>query len=86
MIPEEQKKLILRILSSKIPQFQCPMCQSKVFAILDGYMTNNLQEDYKNIVLPNKQIIPSVIIVCTNCGFMSQHSIGALGLLEEREK
>lgn len=74
-------KLTLR-LQERIPSLHCPMCEGKSFSVVDGYITNMLQQDYKNIQIPSQPIIPAVAIVCNTCGFISQHALGALGLLE----
>lgn len=31
-------------------------------------------------------MLPFVMIVCNNCGFISQHTIGSLGLLDKKNK
>lgn len=60
---------------------QCPMCHHNQFTIIDGYITEHLQDDYRSIVIGSGKTIPSIILVCSQCGFMIQHSLGVLGIL-----
>ncbi len=81
---EEKNKLVTAI-KSKIPQLHCPMCQNQNFILLDGYLSHSLQFGLKGIALGGTTI-PTVALVCGNCGFLSQHSIGVLGLLPNEKK
>ena len=56
------------------------MCHQRHFEILEGYMSDMLQSDYHNIVIGG-HTIPSIVLVCSNCGFISKHALGALGLM-----
>lgn len=83
MIPEEKKSKIIETLVSRIPNMCCPMCHNTHFTIVDGYMAEQIHDDYRNIVLSVGNILPSVLLVCSRCGFMSRHSLGVLGFLNE---
>lgn len=63
-------------------QHSCPFCNKSVFQIQEGLFINVLQKDWKTIELGGNSI-PVIVLICTNCGFVSQHSLGILGLLEE---
>lgn len=82
MIDNSKKEDIIRQLNERLGNFSCPMCHRGHFTFVDGYFTMVPQEDYKNIVIGGGSFIPSIMIVCNNCGFISQHSLGALGLLD----
>ena len=58
----------------------CPRCASTEFSVADGYLNQTIQGELSGVVIGGPSI-PSALIVCTNCGFMSQHALGALGLL-----
>lgn len=60
----------------------CPRCGNKSFIIADGYFQNTVQNDLHHTTLGGK-ILPTAMIVCDQCGFVSQHSLGVLGLLPE---
>lgn len=79
---EEEKIQIASIISKKLTNTKCPMCGSNKFSISDGYVFNEIHSDYKHRILGGAGI-PSVLLICSNCGFISQHAIGALGLLNE---
>lgn len=79
----KDKNDIIKKISDVIPELKCPMCHNKQFVIVDGYFPNMVYDDYNASIMKYKKGMPSVAIVCNNCGFISNHSLGALGLLEE---
>lgn len=85
MLSEEQKSKIKEALLKKAPNLTCPMCKTQHFAMAQGYMSLTLQSNYNSVALGG-QVIPTIGIICENCGFISQHAIGALGLLFNPEK
>lgn len=80
----EDVNAIAKALTSKIPSLRCPMCGKGPFTFVNGYIYNHLHEDYRHVVIGTHGI-PSIVIVCNNCGFMSQHALGALGLLHNNQ-
>lgn len=82
---KEEKGEIAAIIKSRITVLKCPMCGLNSFTISDGYVFNEVHDDYKHRVIGGAGI-PSVLLVCSNCGFISQHAIGALGLLKKDDK
>lgn len=80
VLTEEQKQQIANKLNSKGLKMVCPMCGNNHFSVVDGYLSNPLQSDLHNLNLGG-QVLPTCAIVCDNCGFTSQHALGALGLL-----
>lgn len=86
MLTNERKKEIIVALSQRIEKMNCPICQKENFSLLDGYINEGVQDDYKHQVIGVKTRIPSVALVCNNCGFISQHSLGVLGLLPQQEE
>jgi len=80
---EVEKNRILNRFRELIPQPECPMCHGRHFSVVDSYPINPVAEDYRK---PNPLIrrsIPTVAVVCVKCGFISQHSMAAMGLLDE---
>lgn len=84
MISNEKKEEIARILNGKLTELTCPMCHHHDFFIADGYFNNLLQDNLDSIRMGGSAI-PTIPIICTNCGFVSQHAIGLLGLLPEKK-
>jgi hypothetical protein len=85
MLTNEQREKIKEELVKKVPNLTCPMCQNKSFAMAEGYFSNTLQADLNSIALGG-QAIPTIGIICNNCGFVSQHAIGRLGLLPKNNE
>lgn len=83
MIPSEQKNIIKNRIQERVGTLECPMCHKHQFILLDGYFTENIQEDYKSIVIGNGNILPTIGIACINCGYVARFALGALGLLPD---
>jgi predicted nucleic-acid-binding Zn-ribbon protein len=88
MFTDQQKNEIVGRLTERLQKYglapKCPMCGNQNFAIADAYLLNLLQSDLKSISLGGPTI-PSIAIICTNCGFISQHALGSLDLLPKEE-
>jgi len=76
---------IVRILTERGAILPCPRCGRKEFSLEDGFIFNTLQSDF-GVYNIGGSGIPSIVTVCRNCGFMSQHAIGVLGLLPKEKK
>lgn len=83
MLTNDRKKEIIHALSQRVDSMECPICHNRNFALLDGYINDSVQDDYHIQIIGTKKAIPSIGLVCSNCGFLSQHSLGVLGLLEK---
>ena len=88
---EEQKEIVAKLQERGVKADKCPMCGNGKFIITDGYF--NHQVLARNAIIANGGAIyiggtsiPTVAITCTNCGFISQHSLGILGLLNQEKK
>ena len=55
----------------------CPMCNGREFTVVDGMFQNTIQQSFRNFNLGGPSV-PCVAIVCSGCGFVSQHAIGVL--------
>jgi ribosomal protein S27AE len=80
----EQRQKIVEIFKQKGVTLKCPMCGNSKFILIDGYFTNLLQGDLKYYTIGGTSI-PTIAATCSNCGFISQHSLGILGLLDTPE-
>jgi hypothetical protein len=78
---DEVKKEIASRLNARRVVPKCPMCGTTNFAIGDGYLAYPLQLTLTDLRL-NGPTLPAVAIICTNCGFISQHALGVLGFLD----
>jgi hypothetical protein len=84
MLDADRKTQIVKLLDERLRKFgqetKCPMCGNTHFAISDSYFQNVLQDDINTTTLGGPSV-PTIAIICTNCGFVSQHALGILGLL-----
>lgn len=81
---EERKKQIINTLSQRVSGFVCPICRQAKYSFIDGYTIDPIQEDYKGLQIGGR-MIPSVMLVCNNCGHIDRFSLGVLGLMEKNE-
>ncbi len=81
-LSEERSKEIVAALESKKVKAICPMCNNDKFQLAPGYFVNVIQNATQEIELSGPSI-PVAVLLCNNCGFVSQHSLGKLGLLSE---
>jgi len=79
-LSKEELDKIIEELKKRGARKTCPMCGNKLFSIAPAYFVNTLQTSVSNLSLGGKSI-PSIPIICTNCGFISQHAIGVLGIM-----
>jgi ribosomal protein S27AE len=84
MKPEEKDKII-KVLEERFAKQPCPRCGFQQFTLANGYFNQPLQEKLSGLVLGGPAI-PSVAVICTRCGFISQHALGVLGLLPAKDE
>ncbi len=77
---QEEKDKIIKTLEGRSANHPCPRCGNQQFSLADGYFSQPLQEKLGSLVFGGPAI-PSVVVVCNQCGFISQHALGTLGLL-----
>lgn len=82
MMTEEKKRQIVRVLSQRVSSVVCPICHQSKYSFVDGYTIDPVQDDYKAVKLGGK-IIPSIMLVCNNCGHIDRFSLGVLGLMDQ---
>lgn len=80
---DKEKEIIEGKIKVILPNLECPMCHNKRFTILDRYIVSSVQDDYRVSKGVMHNSIPALALVCTRCGFISQHSLGVLGLFEK---
>lgn len=84
MLKEDERNQIIKALSERIGNFTCPICHKGHFSLIDGYSSHALTDNYRIINIDGK-IIPFVMLACDNCGFISQHALGTIGVLKQNE-
>lgn len=59
------------------PNMRCPMCGGIKFSVVDGFVRNDIQHNMNSFQLGGP-FIPTVMAICVNCGFVSQHALSVL--------
>lgn len=77
---QEKKTEIIRILNERGVILPCPRCGNPSFTLIEGYFNEMIQPNTNTLNIGGPSI-PSIITACTRCGYLSQHALGALGLL-----
>ena len=77
-------KEIAAILNTKGVSMPCPRCAKSKFSIV-GESFISIQENPGTMVIGGP-VIPTIIVACDNCGYVTQHAKGPLGLLPEVSK
>lgn len=81
-LSDADKQRIIDKLNEKGVRAPCPMCGNKNFVLADGYFNHPIQSNPRAGLVIGGPSIPTIAIICSNCGFTSQHALGALGLLD----
>jgi len=63
----------------------CHRCGKEEFTVVDQYSDIKIQKELGKFIIGGSSI-PSVITICKNCGAITQHALGALGMLPEQEE
>jgi hypothetical protein len=64
----------------KCQEYKCPICQMNKMTLFDHLEEANNLGFWESLASSFSRV-PYTMLVCNNCGFMSKHAIGALGLM-----
>lgn len=69
----------------------CPRCGNTEFTLLNGYDNVLINRSIDGQLFPGGPQspaiqVPTVLLVCEKCGYLSAHALGALGLLPSEEE
>lgn len=85
---EEERQEIEKAIREKAPGLgRCALCEHGHWNLQDGFVTQVLQDGPKSLKLGGPAI-PSIVVICSNCGNTYLLNVIALGLrhlLESRE-
>lgn len=76
---EEQAKII-QALDRVGATRPCPRCGNATFSLVGGYFNHFIQQSLSGVNLGGPSI-PTAVVVCSNCGWVAEHALGALKLL-----
>lgn len=65
------------------PFIQKILVQHKLI-LVDGFFNKSLQKDVSGNIVIGGPTVPTVGIICENCGYLMEFAIGALGLLGQK--
>jgi len=82
---EDNKEKIVEELIRKVPNLECPVCHTKNFEFGGGYFAHDLQDNLNNRSMGGINI-PTVPLVCKNCGYLLEFAVGYFGLLPKKEE
>ena len=71
-------------LNSKGVKLPCPRCGSNKFSVV-GESIIAINED-PNVISIGGPSVPTILVACDNCGYVTQHAQGPLGLLKQGAK
>ena len=77
---------VARILTERGATKACARCGHTNFTVLESYSYLTLQDDLSQGLIIGGPSVPLALIACSNCGALTPHALGALGLLEQPEK
>lgn len=63
----------------------CSRCGGTSFTIINSYTKLNLDSHLDGSVRIGGDIIPTCMVVCDNCGAITMHALGALGLMNKKD-
>ena len=75
------KDRIAKLLTDRGATKPCHRCGHTKFAVIDGYSTHSLQENLDGGIVLGGPAVPVALIACENCGAITPHAVGVLGLL-----
>lgn len=81
---EEDKSKIIAALTERNATRPCPRCGTTSFTILDGYFNHSIQPAISGNLMIGGPSVPTAIVACNNCGFLSEHALGVLKLLPKK--
>ena len=80
------KNEIAKILTNRGAIRSCHRCGRTEFTVLDGYSIVTLQEDFRMGIQIGGLTVPVTYVACNNCGAITAHALGALGLIPDKKK
>lgn len=86
---EELKVKVIEELKKRAPDLKCPVCSSptaphRKLILVDGLFNRSIQKDVSGGIVIGGPTVPTVGVICENCGYVMEFSIGALGLLNQK--
>ena len=59
----------------------CARCGQNKFGLMEDFARVEQQKNFQNITLGGPSV-PCAVVICENCGNISLHALGALGMMD----
>ena len=76
-----EKEKIAQTLTTRGATRPCHRCGHVKFVVIDGYANFSLQDNLDGGLVFGGAAVPVALIACENCGALTPHAVGVLGLL-----
>ena len=83
-VPQDELDKVIEAINKKGANKPCPRCGKDKFTLLDSYFNQPVQDKNTGFAL-GTNVVPCAVTYCNNCGFISQHALGILGLLKKKK-
>jgi hypothetical protein len=80
-VTEEERQRIANALTARGATLPCGRCGRPSFSVLEDLVKLPLQPATGPMLLGGRHV-PAAVVVCTNCGNVSLHALGTLGLMQ----
>lgn len=77
---------IIKLLEERGANAPCNRCGKNNFTLVDKYTSFPLQDELDGTLRIGGPNIPVALVICTNCGAIAIHALGALGLLTAQKE
>lgn len=81
-LSETQLQLILDAMELSGVTLPCPRCGNEDFELLKSLSFSRTYSDFRTSQ-PSSSGIPAAVTICHQCGFISEHALGSLGIIDE---
>ncbi len=81
---QNKKEEIIAKIKEKAKNLTCPICENKNMILGDGFFAHDLQGDLSSRTMGG-QNIPTIPVICSNCGFTREFALGVLGFLPTKD-
>ena len=80
------RQKVATALQARGVRLPCPRCGNNKFTVLDGYAQYMIQPEITGGLVIGGPTVPVALVACENCGAITPHALGALGLLPAESK
>lgn len=85
-LTDEEKRKITDAIEKKMKRSECPFCDQEAWSLTNAYIPLLIMETPESSIIGGKHI-PTVAMICKNCGYCAQIATKPLaGLPEETQE